>query len=141
MSEDPQEKLIRSVLVWRPDGFDDPLKAPGTVTSVCCLRSTAAGDRAVVYRAGSDQGIAGIYDFLSDAFPHPPRRWAADGVLHRLDPYLPRADLLLDQHLAPVFVHIQGRRTLPLDAARRLASMLPNPPFASRLEPQHGQLR
>ena len=80
MSEDPQQKLIRSVLVWRPDGFDDPLKAPGTVTSVCCLRSTAAGDRAAVYRAGSDQGIiAGIYDFLSDAFPHPPRRWAADG--------------------------------------------------------------
>jgi hypothetical protein len=145
MSENPQEKptekLIRSVLVWRPGGFDNPLTAPGTPTSVCCLRSTRAGDWAAVYRAGSDQGIAGIYDFLSDACPQPPRGWAADGVLHRLDPYLPRADLLLDQHLAPVFIHIQGRRTLPLDAARRLTSMLPTPPFAARVEPQRDQLR
>ena len=141
MSENRQEKLIRSVLVWRPDGFDNLLKAAGTLTSVCCLRSTTAGDRAAVYRAGSDQGIAGIYDFLSDACPHPPRRWAADGVLHRLDPYLPRADLLLDQHLAPVFVHIQGRRSLPPDAARLLTSMLPNPPFPGRPDQQHGQLR
>ena len=122
---------LRSVLVWRPGELDSPQKAPGVLTSACCLRSTVAGDRAVVYRTMADQGIVGIYDFLSDAERHPDRGWAAVGVLHQVDPYLPRADLLADENLARVFAHIQGRRTIPVPAARRLMGLLPNPPFAT----------
>jgi len=91
-------------------------------------------DWAVVYRTMSDQGIVGIYDFLSDADRRPDKGWAAVGILHRLDPYLPRADLLMDEHLVRVFAHIQGRRTVPVPAAHRLMSLLPNPPFAARPE-------
>lgn len=112
------------VLVWRPDGFPDadgPVHRP----SVCCLRSTTAGTRAVVYRAGADRGIAGVLDFLTDAEPGDGRAWTGRGVLHLLDPFVPRADLLADEHLWPVFVHIQGRRTLPAPAARRLRELLP----------------
>jgi hypothetical protein len=124
-----------SVLVWRPDEFDNPLKAPGVLTSACCLRTTTAGSRAVVYRTTADQGIAGIYDFLSAAFQHPDMGWAAYGVLHRVDPHLPRADLLADQQVSGVFAHIQGRRSLPDAVARRLRCLLPDPPFATLPEP------
>lgn len=117
------------VLVWRPDGFPpvDAAAADGPVLrpSVCCLRSTTAGTRAVVYRAGADRGVAGVLDFLTDAGPGEGRSWTGQGVLHLLDPFLPRADLLADPHLRPVFVHIQGRRTLPAAAARRLRELLP----------------
>lgn len=121
-----------SVLVWRPAEFDDPRKAPVVLTSTCCLRSTTVGSRAVVYRAAFDQGIVGFYDFLSDAVRQAGGGWTADGVLHRVDPFLPRADLLADEQLSTVFAHIQGRRTIPAAAARRLLSLLPNPPFAAR---------
>lgn len=122
---------IRSVLVWRAGELDGPEKAPGVLTSACCLRSTTAGDRAVVYRARSDQGIIGVFDFLSDAVPRADGGWSARGVLHRLDPHLPRADLLVDADLAGVFAHIQGRRTLPAPAARRLLGLLPDVPFGT----------
>ncbi|MBW0089477.1 hypothetical protein I4I73_10870 [Pseudonocardia sp. KRD-184] len=123
------------VLVWRPDGFppvaaatvDGPVHRP----SVCCLRSTAAGTRAVVYRAGADRGVAGVLDFLTDAGPVGGRGWTGQGVLHLLDPFLPRADLLADPHLRPVFLHIQGRRTLPAAAARRLRELLPALPLTT----------
>ena len=127
----PPSAEIRSVLVWRAGELDGPEKAPGVLTSACCLRSTAAGDRAVVYRARSEQGIIGVYDFLSDAVRRADGGWAAQGVLHRLDPHLPRADLLVDEALAGVFAHIQGRRTVPVPAARRLMSLLPDLPFAT----------
>lgn len=117
---------VRSVLVWRPEGFDDH-RATAAVTTVCCLRSTLAGSRAVVYRAGADQGIAGVYDFLTDARPRTGGGWVASGVLHLLEPHLPRAALLSDADLAPVFTHIQARRRLPDAAARRLTALLPPP--------------
>lgn len=127
----PASTEIRSILVWRAGELDGPEKAPGVLTSACCLRSTTAGDRAVVYRTRSDQGIVGIYDFLSDAVQRSDGGWFAHGVLHRLDPCLPRADLLMDENLAGVFAHIQGRRTIPVPAARRLTSLLPNVPFST----------
>jgi hypothetical protein len=120
-----------SVLLWLPSGFADPQRRPGRLSTACCLRSTTAGNRAVVYRTARDQGIAGLYDFVSDARPQPGGGWAADGVLHLLDPTLPRAELLADPYLSPVFTHLQGRRRLPEPAARRLVSLLATVPFAA----------
>jgi hypothetical protein len=122
-----------SVLLWLPSGFADPQRRPGRLSTACCLRSTTAGCRAVVYRTARDQGIAGLYDFMSDARPQPGGGWAADGVLHLLDPALPRAELLADPCLALVFTHLQGRRRLPEPAARRLVSLLNTVPFAAPL--------
>ena len=122
---------VSSVLVWRPNGFDNRLKAPAVPTSACCLRSTTAGSRAVVYRAAVDQGIVGVYDFVSASFPRPEGGWAAYGVLRRLDRPITRAQLLADRDLSQVFAHIQGRRSLPDAAARRLEKLLPDLPFAT----------
>jgi hypothetical protein len=119
-----------SVLLWLPSGFTDPSRPPGGLSTACCLRSTTAGSRAVVYRTAHDQGIAGLYDFLVDARSQPGGGWAAEGVLHLLDPALPRAQLLADPCLAPVFRHLQGRRRLPEPAARRLIHLLPAVPIA-----------
>lgn len=116
---------VSSVLVWRPHEFDRRLLAPVVPTPACCLRSTTAGSRAVVYRAAVDQGILGVYDFLTDSYPRPDGGWAADGLLHRLEHPITRAELLADPDLAPVFTHIQGRRGLPDAAARRLEELLP----------------
>ena len=120
-----------SVLLWLPSGFTDPDRRPGGLSTACCLRSTTAGARAVVYRTAHDQGIAGLYDFLSDARPRPERGWAAEGVLHLLDPALSRAQLLADPCLSGVFKHLQGRRRLPEPAAHRLNRLLPAVPFAA----------
>jgi hypothetical protein len=122
-----------SVLLWLPSGFADPERRPGRLSTVCCLRSTTAGSRAVVYRSARDQGIAGLFDFVSDARPQVGGGWAADGVLHLLDPALPRADLLADPCLSPVFTHLQGRRRLSGPAARRLVGLLTTVPFAAPL--------
>jgi len=101
----------------------------GAPRSYCCLRSTAAGTRAVVYRSARDQGVVGVVDFLSDAVPRAGRHgWAADGVFRQVEPYLPRAALLADPDLTAVFAHLQSRRRLPEAAARRLGEMLPDLP-------------
>jgi hypothetical protein len=89
-----------AVLVWHPGEFRD--SAPPTeVSAASCLRSTTAGSRAVVYRTTADQGIAGVFDFLSDAHRHPDMGWAGYGVLHLLDTPISRHTLLADEHLRP----------------------------------------
>jgi hypothetical protein len=117
-----------TVLVWRPDEFPLPGSPPVPAT-VCCLRSTTAGSRAVVYRSTTGRGVAAVFDFLSDAAPGDGRGWTAHGVLHVIDPHLDRAELLDDPELRAVFAHLQGRRRLPEPAARRLHALLPVVPF------------
>ncbi|MGD9990744.1 hypothetical protein [Pseudonocardia sp.] len=96
----------------------------GVPTTMCCLRSTVRGSRAVVYRSGHGQGVVGVVDFVSDAVGRPGRGWEADGVYRPVEPPLPRADLLADPVLGPVFAHLQSRRGLPVAAARRLCELL-----------------
>jgi len=116
------------VLVRRADG--DEL-VPGVPQTMCCLRSTARGTRAVVYRSGRDQGVVGVVDFVSDAVPQVGRGWEAVGVFRPVEPHLPRSGLLDDPDLALVFAHLQSRRRLPGAAGRRLLALLadlPAPP-------------
>lgn len=113
-----------SVLLWRPGELPDP--GPVELGSVCCLRSTACGDRAVVYRTATEQGVVAVVDFRSAAAPRPGGGWCAPGVVHRVDPGIPRSALLAEEHLRPVFAHIRSRRALPADAAYRLATLLPD---------------
>jgi hypothetical protein len=108
-----------SVLLWRAEEF----ARPGAVHA-CCLRTTVAGARAVVYRTGSDRGIAGVLDFGADAAPRPQGGWAAPGTLVLLDRPLTRAELLADEDLHAVFASLRSRRSLPGPAARRLAELI-----------------
>jgi hypothetical protein len=120
------------VLLRRPGEPGTAPAADEQPSAACCLRGTRAGSRAVVYRTTSDQGIVGVFDFLTDSYRHPERGWVAEGVLRRLDPPLPRAELVADPVLAPVFRHIQGRKSLPPEVGQRLVELLdPLPPFAS----------
>jgi hypothetical protein len=115
------------ILVHRAGSVDElPVGVPQTL---CCLRSTTRGSRALVYRSAVDQGVVGVVDFLTDAMPRAGRRgWEAAGVFQRIEPYVPRAALLGDPDLAAVFTHLQSRRRLPDAARRRLCSLVPDLP-------------
>jgi hypothetical protein len=128
-----------SALVWHPNELPDGYGETGELSLASCLSSTKAGTRGVVYRTTRDQGIVGIFDFLSDGQPHPDMRWAAYGVLRRIDPFLPRDVLLQDNVLQPTFVHMRGRKGIPVQAGERLLELLPFlPPFATTDEPIPG---
>jgi hypothetical protein len=114
----PAGPLPSSILLWDADEVREPPATP------CCLRSTGAGSRAVVYRTGSDAGVVALVDFTADAAARPHGGWAAEGVVQLLDRPLPRSVLLADDVLGPVFRHLRGRRRLPEPAARRLRSLL-----------------
>jgi hypothetical protein len=114
----PDGPLPSSILLWHVDELRDPPAAP------CCLRSTCAGSRAVVYCTGSDGGIAAVVDFTADAAARPDGGWAAEGVLHLLESAVPRPLLLADDVLGPVFRHLRSRRRLPEPAAQRLRRLL-----------------
>jgi hypothetical protein len=114
----PAGPVASSILLWNADELHDPPAAP------CCLRSTRAGSRAVVYCTGPGGGVAALVDFTADAAPRPDGGWAADGVVHLLDSPLPRSVLLADDELGPVFRHLRGRRRLPAPAARRLLRLV-----------------
>ena len=103
-----------SILLWHAAELHDPPTAP------CCLRTTRAGSRAAVYRTGSGAGVAGFFDFTSDAEARPEGGWAAEGMAYLLDRPVTRPDLLADDVLGPVFRHLRGRRVLPASAAARL---------------------
>lgn len=118
------------VLVRRAGSGHDELDDTVPQT-VCCLRSTVPGTRAVVYRSAAEQGIIGVIDFVSEALPHGGRGWEATGVFQRIEPYLSRALLLDDPVLVTVFAHLQSRRRMPIDAGRRLVTLLPDLPFAA----------
>ncbi|GJF04030.1 hypothetical protein [Pseudonocardia sp. D17] len=45
-----------------------------------------------------------------------------------VEPHLPRAELLADPDLRPVFAHLQSRRRLPGLARSRLGALLPDLP-------------
>jgi hypothetical protein len=113
----PVGPLPDSILLWHVEELRHPPAAP------CCLRSTCAGSRAVVYCTGSDGGIAAVVDF-TDAATRLGGGWAADGVVHLLDSAVPRPVLLADDVLGPVFRHLRGRRRLPERAAQRLSRLL-----------------
>ncbi|MHA6785959.1 hypothetical protein ACVGOW_33925 [Pseudonocardia saturnea] len=114
----PAGPLASSILLWTADELHDPPAAP------CCLRSTRAGSRAVVYCTGPGGGVAAFVDFTTDAAERPGGGWGADGVVHLLDDPLPRPALLADDELGPVFRHLRGRRRLPAPAAQRLSRLL-----------------
>lgn len=107
-----------SVLLWNAEELLDPPASP------CCLSSTRAGDRAVVYRTGPGGGVAAVVDFTADAVRRADGGRSAAGVVHLLDDPLPRAVLLADDLLGPVFRHLRGRRRVPGPAARRLERLL-----------------
>lgn len=67
---------------------------PGVPLTMCCLRSTVRGTRAVVYRSGRGQGVVGVVDFVTGAVAQAGRGWEADGVFRPVEPHLPRAELL-----------------------------------------------
>ncbi|GAA4558449.1 hypothetical protein [Pseudonocardia xishanensis] len=108
-----------AILLWRAD----ECAAPGPVHA-CCLRATEPGSRAVVYRTREDQGIAGTVDFSSAATSRPGGGWVAAGRFTPLSRPIPRADLLADDVLRPVFRALRSRRGLPDAAARRLAELI-----------------
>jgi len=114
----PAGPLPTSILLWRADEVREPPATP------CCLRSTRAGSRAVVYRTGLGGGVVGFVDFVAGAATAPQGGWAAEGVFTRLDRPLPRSVLLADDVLEPVFRYLRGRRRLPEPAARRLDVLL-----------------
>ena len=93
-----------SVLLWNAVELRDPPAAP------CCLRSTRAGARAAVYRTGAGGCVVALVDFTGDAEPREQGGWHATAVVHPLERPLPRAALLADDLLAPVFRHLRSRR-------------------------------
>ncbi|GAA2876439.1 hypothetical protein GCM10010472_37560 [Pseudonocardia halophobica] len=107
-----------SVLLWNADELSDPPAAP------CCLRSTRAGERAAVYRTGPGGGVVALVEFTADAEPRADGGWHAAVVVRPLDRPLPRAALLADDLLAPVFRHLRSRRRLPEAAGERLMALL-----------------
>lgn len=109
--------LPSSILLWNAAEVADPPAGP------CCLRTTAEGDRAAVYRTGPGGGVVALADALADARRRPDGGWWAPVAVHRLPVPVPRADLLDDDLLSPVFRHLRGRRRLPADAARRLLEL------------------
>jgi hypothetical protein len=113
--------LPSSVLLWDAAEVADPPAAP------CCLRTTVAGDRAVVYRTGRHAGVVALAEATADARPRPDGGWWAPVAVHRPAVELPRAELLADPVLAPVFRYLRGRRRLPADAARRLVERTAGP--------------
>lgn len=92
------------------------------------VSTTRARERAVVYRTQSDQGLAGVFDFASDAFKHPDLGWAAFGRPLPLKREVPRSALLSDDVLAPIFLRPQGRRRLAPEAAAAVASLMASAP-------------
>ena len=109
--------LPSSILLWDAAEVVEPPARP------CCLRTTAAGDRAVVYRTGPGGGVVALADAVTEARARVEGGWWAPFVVHRLAVPLSRADLLADDLLAPVFRHLRGRRRLPADAAGRLLDL------------------
>lgn len=109
--------LPSSVLLWDAAEVAAPPAGP------CCLRGTVEGDRAVVYRTGPGGGVVALAEARADARPRPDGGWWAPVVVHRLADPLPRALLLDDEVLAPVFRHLRGRRRIPAGAARRLLEL------------------
>ncbi|MEU7817222.1 hypothetical protein [Pseudonocardia sp. NPDC049154] len=107
-----------SVLLWNADELSDPPAAP------CCLRSTRAGERAAVYRTGPGGGVVALVEFTADAEARADGGWHATAVVSAAAQPLPRAALLADDLLGPVFRHLRSRRRLPEAAGERLMALL-----------------
>jgi hypothetical protein len=88
-----------------------------------CLASTRAGDRALIYQSGGDAGVVSVFDFARDAHPHADLGFAAWGRSTVLPQMVTRKQLMADPRTSPVFRHIQGRRSLPADAALAIVNM------------------
>lgn len=89
-----------------------------------CLRDSAPGSRAVIYRVHSEQGIVALFDI--EKGPKQDRDWGygTNGYFTPIKPAISRAKLLADPVLEPVFRHIQGRRRLPTAAQAALAELI-----------------
>lgn len=101
---------------------------------ISCLRSTRAGDRAVIYQSRGDQAIVSVFDFYTDAFPHPDLRWTGWGRATELGAPISRDVLLVDPILEKDFRHIMGRRSLSPTAARRIAEIADDWPPRAQLD-------
>ncbi len=104
------------------------------------VSSTSAGDRAVVYRTKHDQGLAGVFDFASPAFPHPDLGWAAVGRPLPLDREVTRHELL-SSSVAAIFRYPRGRRTLDSTARKEIASLLGSAPSWQQVDDELPDLR
>lgn len=128
-----------SVLVWDPAEIHrwSELDALGGWGMAGCMAGTEAGSRAAVYQTREDQGIAGFFDFSSNALRRPADLgFGAFGRPVPLAEPISREVLLSDPALQDVFQRIQGRRWLPAAAQRALSSLVdPPPPFATLDEP------
>ena len=121
--------LPSSLLVWHPTELPEGFGIDEEISLASSTSTAKAGDRGLVYRTTRDQGIVGIFDLLSDAHRHPDMRWAAYGILRRIDPFVPRADLMRDEILRPLFSTMRGRKNIPEDLRLRLLSRLPQLPL------------
>ncbi|ANY07453.1 hypothetical protein [Pseudonocardia sp. HH130630-07] len=106
-----------AILLWDAAEVADPPAEP------CCLRTTAEGDRMVVYRTGPGGGVVALADALAGARARPAGGWWAPVVVHPIANPVPRPELLADPVLAPVFRHLRGRRRIPVAAAERIIEL------------------
>lgn len=103
----------------------------GTESLMSATRDTAGGDRGIIYRAGPEAGLIGIFDFSEPAAEDVSLGYSAWGRWHGFDTPVPRAALLADEGVREVFLRVQGRRRLPLKMAARLIEVTGAPPHAA----------
>lgn len=118
---EPQRPVPTDVYVWQPKYANGLQTGP---TGSSCLRDSRPGTRAVIYRATNEQGIVALFDVGEYPRPDQQWRWYADGYAHLLPQPISRDELLEDDALRDVFLHIQGRRRLPPRAQRALQRLL-----------------
>ncbi len=102
----------------------DPTTSPAS-------KSTAAGNRAVVYESGPDgRGIVGVFDFCADAVPDKSWGWAAFGIFQPLTRPVARVEIRGVPVLRSTFLHPQGRRGLTPEQGEPVAGLIaPLPRF------------
>src|SRR4051794_12071024 len=112
---------LRSIQLWDREIVEahQPRRSgpPGWSSS---LKTTCAGDVALIYACGVNAGIAQLVRFAEDAEPDPYWRYGAAGLFVPLEPEISRAQLLAAPELVPVFGPLRGRRNLAPDEADEL---------------------
>lgn len=95
-----------------------------------CVGETQAGQRGVIYQSDADQGLVAFFDFSSDAVRSTRLQSVAYGLMRPFPHVVPRADLLLDPVLGPVFSSRMARRSLSAAQGARVSELVNEPvPF------------
>lgn len=128
-------RLPSSLLVWHPTELPASFGSSRELVLASALSSTRAGDRGLVYRTTRDQGIVGVFDFLSDAHAHPDLRWAAFGILREITPFVPRDRLVTHPELRATFSTVRGHKSIPDGVAGARRGAAGTPPFTTAKVP------